>query len=244
MKAIILAAGMSRRLEKLTENKPKCLLEVDNKPILAYQLEALMANGVNNIVIVVGYKGFMIKDFIKKHPIFKDWRVVFIENDEYADSNTSYSWWLAREHIKNEQSIFHLHSDLIFFPALVRKVLEDKRKNIICIDKKIPLNESMEQVILDKENKIIHMDKSNVSGAHGKAVGVAKFSNEAIIYKLDKIKSYVQLKDKNQAFYGIIREAVKDLDYYGLDIGDSFFREVNTTDEYNIALESLRNGRI
>jgi len=236
MKAIILAAGKGSRLKNFTENKPKGLIEVKNKPILAYQLEALKANGIEDILIVIGYKGFMIKDFISKHPIFKDLNVTYIENDEYSCTNTSYSWFLTRNSILNEESILHLHSDLIFFEDLIRKIINSKHENAIYIDKNIQLNESMEQVILDRATgKLIHMDKANVPGAQGKAVGIAKFSKKAISSLSDKIHSYIDIGDKNQAFYGIIRKLIHELDFYGLDLGDSFFREINTVEDYRIA---------
>ena len=55
MKALILAAGVSRRLYPYTYSLPKCLLEVEGKPIIHYQLEALNELGINEITIIVGY---------------------------------------------------------------------------------------------------------------------------------------------------------------------------------------------
>jgi len=232
MKAIILAGGKSSRLKSFTENMPKCLLKVNNKPILEYQLEALIENGITDLVIVIGYKGFMIKEFIDSK--FKFLNVTYIENDDYATTGTSYGWWLARNQIKNEESIIHLNSDLVFFPELLKRLLDYKGENVVCIDKHIQLNDSMEQVMLYGD-RIIFMDKRNIKGAEGKAVGIAKFSNIAINFMINEVEKFMDNGDKNQHFYGMIRIALNYHTFYGLDIDKSFFREVNTIEDYNIA---------
>jgi len=55
-RAIILSAGQGRRLLPLTENTPKCLLPVAGKPVIAWQIDALLANGIEEIVIVAGFQ--------------------------------------------------------------------------------------------------------------------------------------------------------------------------------------------
>ena len=56
MKAIILAAGQSIRLRPITNNTPKCLLKINKKTILAYQIDKLIKNNIREIIIVVGFK--------------------------------------------------------------------------------------------------------------------------------------------------------------------------------------------
>ena len=67
MKALILAAGVSRRLYPQTYNTPKCLLEVGGKPIINYQLEALSELGINDITIIVGYHREMLVESVEKN---------------------------------------------------------------------------------------------------------------------------------------------------------------------------------
>jgi len=232
MKAILLAGGKSSRLKSYTENIPKCLLKVNNKPIIQYQLEALIENNIKDLVIVIGYKGFMIKEFIDSN--YNNLNVTYVANDDYTTTGTAYGWWLARNQIKNEKSIIHLNADLVFLPELIKRVLEHKGDNVICIDKEIELNDSMEQVILNDFDEMLFMDKRNVPKANGKAVGVAKFSNKAINFMLNKIKEHISLEYKNRHFYGMIRLILeeKNFVFHGLEIGNSFFREVNTVEDY------------
>lgn len=231
-KALILAAGIGNRLGEHTKDKPKCLVEVNEKPILEYQLEALIENGINEVVIVLGYKADKIKEFIKRSK-FKDLKIKFIENKEFNSSNSSYSFWLASDEVKDE-SYIHLNCDIIFFSSLLKKLIESKYKNVIVIDKKIKLTDNMEQVHME-DDKIIHMQNTLLEGSVGKATGVGKFSSENIFWIKNRAKDYISKGDKNQNHYGIIREAVKHLNFYGLDAGDEVLFEINSVNDLNNA---------
>jgi choline kinase/predicted kinase len=236
MRAILIAAGMGSRLKHYTDDKPKGLVEVAGKPILGYVLDNLKAAGITDLVVVIGYKKEMIRDFVKNN--FHG-TLNFVESHEYETTNTAYSWWLARDYIKNESKILHLHSDLIYSPRVLKKIIANPHSNCLCIDTRVSLNTSMEQVKLDEKGKMVFMDKAMVPGANGKAVGVAKFSNDAITYMLAKIDEAIEAGDKKIALYSTVRKAVLDLDFYGVDIGYHFFNEINTIEEYNVARARL-----
>ena len=95
MKAIILAAGTASRLRPLTDNTPKCLLNIGERPLLQRSMDALCENGIDEFVIVTGYLHEMIEDFVARtYP--EGIRVTFIHNEVYATTNNIYSLWLAR----------------------------------------------------------------------------------------------------------------------------------------------------
>ena len=71
IKALILAAGSGTRLKHLTKNKPKALVKINGIPILEHQLKILIKNNINEIYIVIGFKGYLIKNYIKKICTFK-----------------------------------------------------------------------------------------------------------------------------------------------------------------------------
>ena len=64
MQAIILAAGMGKRLKSYTKDATKCMVKVNGKTLIEYTIEALTANKIERLVVVVGYKGALLKDFI------------------------------------------------------------------------------------------------------------------------------------------------------------------------------------
>src|SRR3989344_9576902 len=233
MKAIILAAGMGSRVGKHTEDKPKYLLEVRGKPLIDYQFEALIECGVKDIIVVIGYKGELIRKHILSNPKFKELKVNFVENENYNSTGTAYSWWLAREHIRNEDFVIHLHSDLLFFPELIKGLLGDFRKDIMCVDKKIKLDESYAQTIMDERGKMLILDRRNIPNADGKVVmGVSKFSNSTINRLIRDIENCINQGDRKQALYQIMQKTVGEVEYYGFDISDYFLKEVNTIEDY------------
>ena len=234
MKALILAAGKGSRLKSETENKPKALVEVKGKSILQYQLEALSSCEIKDIIIVIGYKGEEIKKFIERNKEkFKDLDVTFIENKDYDKTNSAYSFFLARNEIND--NYIHLNCDIIFFPELLKALINSKYENVIIIDKKVKLTSNMEQVIMNKD-KIIKMRNTLLDGAIGKAVGLAKFSSKNIDWIKKRIEKYINAGDKNQNYYGIIREAVEHLDFHGFDSQNKFVFEINS-------IGDLRLGR-
>ena len=225
-KALILAAGLGSRLLKQTEEKPKALVEINGKPILEYQLESLGKNGIKEVVIVIGYKGEKIKEFLKNK--FKNLNIKFIENKNYASSNSSYSFWLAKDEIKNEPYI-HLNCDIVFFADLIKKLIDSKYDNVIFIDRKVPHGKKREYVLLEGD-KIIEMNRDVVNPI-GQGTGIAKFSPENIKWLIEKIQKYIEDGDKNQTFYNFIREGIYFKNFYGLDSEDSFIKETNTLEE-------------
>ena len=67
MKALILAAGLGSRLKHRTEDRPKALTIVCGKPILSYQIEVLLEEGIRDITIVIGYKGEKIIEYLSSN---------------------------------------------------------------------------------------------------------------------------------------------------------------------------------
>ena len=99
MKAIILAAGLGTRLRPMTENTPKALVQVNQKPLIEYQIEFLKEKGINDIIIIVGYLKEQFDYLKEKYGV----RLVF--NDKYADYNNFYSLYLVKEELANSYVI-------------------------------------------------------------------------------------------------------------------------------------------
>ena len=119
MKAVILTAGSGRRLGDATRGKPKCLVEIDERSILEHQINALEACGFERYLIVVGFRA---GDVIKEAQRIVGDRVEFVYNPIFAESNTSYSLWLA---MNEWQDDFYLLNGDVLFPSEVIFRLQD-----------------------------------------------------------------------------------------------------------------------
>jgi choline kinase len=145
MQAVILASGQGSRLKHLTENLPKCLVSVGGVPILGRILGSLLANGVNNALITTGPFEEKIKNFVKEN--YPSLQVTYINSDKYNQTNAIYSLWLAKDFIE-DQDIILMHSDLIFDPALMAKIV-DSEVSCALVQKSGPVPEKDFKALID-----------------------------------------------------------------------------------------------
>jgi choline kinase len=237
MKALILAAGLGSRLKNKTESLPKALVNVSGKPILSYQIDALLDNKISDIVIVLGKEGHKIINYINWN--YPNINIQFIDNPDYEKSNSSYSFWLAKDQIKSD-SYIHLNCDIIFSSALLGSIIRDKNPNIIAVRTDLKLTDEMENVVI-KEGKIIKMRKKSGEDSMGKAFGLAKFNIESTKMIIEKIEGYIQNGDLNQHCYGMIRELVNEIDYHSFLANEHLLLEVNTQADLILANNRLNN---
>ena len=123
MQAVILAAGIGKRLRPLTEKTPKCLVEVNGKPILINTLENLESRGVDEVVLVVGYLREKVYERIGYR--FGRMKISYVENPDYENTNNVYSVWLARERLDRDTIL--LECDTYFEGALLDVLLNDNQ---------------------------------------------------------------------------------------------------------------------
>lgn len=131
MQAVILAAGMGKRLRELTEHKTKCMIEVNGISLIERALLILDQRNLSQMVIVVGFKSEKLIRFIEtlrlKTPI------IYINNEVYDKTNNIYSLLLAKEYMIQEDSLL-LESDIIFEDAVIDLLLEDPRDTLALVD--------------------------------------------------------------------------------------------------------------
>ena len=113
--ALLLAAGAGTRLQPLTDGCPKCLTEVHGVPIIGRLLSCLVEQGFKRLVVVVGYRGGQIRDYLESHA--SGLAVRFVDCPEYATTNNIYSLWMARERIRAPFVL--IESDLLFDSSLL-----------------------------------------------------------------------------------------------------------------------------
>jgi len=110
--ALLLAAGAGNRLGN---GSPKCLTDVSGTPILGHLISSLVENGFKRLVVIVGYRGQQIKDYLDLHSCGLD--IHYIESPRYESTNNIYSLWLARDHMTDPFLL--IESDLVFDSRLL-----------------------------------------------------------------------------------------------------------------------------
>ena len=132
MQAIILAAGMGKRLKELTSNKTKCMVKVNGVSLIDRMLHQIEKYQLKRIVIVVGYEGQHLMDYIGTLGIKTP--IVFVNNPIYDKTNNIYSLALAKDYLKEDDTLL-FESDLIFEDAVIDELLSDPRETLALVDK-------------------------------------------------------------------------------------------------------------
>ncbi|WP_276948630.1 aminotransferase class I/II-fold pyridoxal phosphate-dependent enzyme [Acetatifactor muris] len=132
MQAVILAAGMGKRLKELTKNNTKCMVRVNGVTLIERMLCQLESCCLTRIVVVIGFEGRKLQEYIDglgiKTPI------VYVKNEIYNKTNNIYSLALAKEFLRREDTLL-LESDLIFEDSVIRELLADTRSTLALVDK-------------------------------------------------------------------------------------------------------------
>lgn len=132
MQGLILAAGMGKRLKELTNNNTKCMVKVNGVTMIERALRILDKKHLSKIIIVVGYKGDNLIQYIKTLNIATP--ICYINNPIYNKTNNIYSLALAKEYLCNEDTLL-LESDLVFEESVIDALLDDKRETLALVDK-------------------------------------------------------------------------------------------------------------
>ena len=132
MQAIILAAGMGKRLKDLTKNNTKCMVKVNGEALIDRTLGQLERLHLSRIVIVVGYEGDKLIDHISTLSIQTP--ICYINNPVYDKTNNIYSLSLAKDYLVKEDTLL-LESDIIFEDDVLRVLVEDPRETLALVDK-------------------------------------------------------------------------------------------------------------
>lgn len=179
MQAIILAAGMGKRLKELTSNATKCMVEVNGVTMIERTLSQLDALNLERIVVVVGYEGQKLMEYIGTLDIQTP--VEYVNNDVYYKTNNIYSLYLAKDYLLEDDTLL-LESDIIFESAVLQRLLDNPYPSLALVAKYESWMDGT-VVTLDEEDNIVgflgkkNFKFSDISNYY-KTVNIYKFGKE------------------------------------------------------------------
>lgn len=132
MKAIILAAGYGHRMRPLSDTIPKTLLTVGGKTIIGRILDGLHDNGIEQAIIVTGYRAEQLQTYLLQE--YSHFRFQFVHNRRFAETNNIYSMALAFEAAPIDDDILLIESDLIYEPSVIRRIIDSPYPNVALVD--------------------------------------------------------------------------------------------------------------
>lgn len=186
MIGVILAAGMAKRLRPLTDEKPKCLLEVGGKTLLQRTVDAMISADVKEFVVVTGYRENMIRKFLTVN--YPQYTVHFIDNPDYEHNNNIFSLWLAMQQLHGSEVLL-MDSDILCDLEAVRRVAQKTTPALAM--QQHELGEEEMKIVVDEAGRITEISKTcSPADAIGESVGIEKMTptyTEAIYQELRKM---------------------------------------------------------
>lgn len=247
MIGVILAAGMARRLHPLTDDKPKCLLKVGERTLLERTVSAMQQAGISEFVVVTGYRGEMIRDFLEKYAqrsISPTLSFTFLHNADYEHNNNIYSLWMAGQVVRGREFLL-MDSDIFCDPSAVVRIAQEPVSALALNRHELGAEEI--KVIVDENFQIKEINKTcNPQDAMGESVGIEKITapfSEALYKELDQMILQESLIDifYERAFERLIPQGFT---FRVIDTTDYFSYELDTPEDFEMAKklmpESLR----
>jgi choline kinase len=179
MKAIIVAAGRGTRMGKFTDEMPKCLIPFGGRPLIEWQLEALAAAGITDVVIVTGYRSDLLEPYGRKR----------VHNERWSTTNMIASLYCAQSEMLYGGPAIVCYSDLVYEPRLVAQVAGHSGDIATGVDRawfdlwrarmEDPFSDA-ESLIVDGRDSIVEIGRRVSPGDRidGRFVGLTKFSAE------------------------------------------------------------------
>ena len=239
MQALLLAAGMGRRLGALTRDQTKCMLELHGRTLLERSLDAVTAAGVDRIVLVVGFGAHGVQDLIGES--YAGVPVTYVMNHDYATTNNIRSLHLARDEFAKDDTLL-LESDLVYDPSIVADLVAHPAPDVAVVAKHRPWMDGT-VVTLDEDHTIERfVPKSSIENdqfhAYYKTVNIYKFSREFIADQyLPFLNAYVHAVGPNEYYEQVLR-VLAGLDHQGLvamPLGSQNWYEIDDLQDFQIA---------
>lgn len=207
MQAIILAAGMGKRLKDLTQNNTKCMVKVNGVTLIDRMLHQIEKQHLSRIVIVVGYEGQKLIDYIATLDIQTP--IVYVNNPIYDKTNNIYSLALAKDWLCKEDTLL-FESDLIFEDAVIDALVKDPRETLALVDKyeswmdgtcvKLSADDDIEAFVPGKKFKFNEID------SYYKTVNIYKFSKHfSETHYVPFLDAYQSALGQNEYYEQVLR---------------------------------------
>lgn len=239
MQAIILAAGMGKRLGEYTKDNTKCMVPVNGTPLIDRLLGQLCKLPLNRVVIVVGYEGKKLMDYLGTER--DGLKIEYVNNPIYDKTNNIYSLALAEKQLQEDDTLL-IESDLIFDDGMFNLLLDNPFPNLALVAKYETWMDGT-MVRIDRENNIVSfVTKAAFSydevGSYYKTVNIYKFSKEFSRTKyVPFLDAYSKAVGNNEYYENVLRiiSFLSKSDLKALPIANEKWYEIDDKQDLDIA---------
>lgn len=233
MQAIIMAAGMGSRLGSLAAGKPKSFAEINGKKLIDYNLRLLEKNGIDDIIIVTGWKCEQFEE-LAKH--LKNVRLVY--NPFYEMVNVLGSFYMGMNLLDDD--FVYLHADTICDPHIFQKLVKMEWDVTLPVDYKICDDEAMK--VRSESGKIVQITKQMPNElADGEFIGMAAFRKKVLPALKENTKQLMKEKAFSDYFESAIQRLIdgKMFDIKAVSTDGAFWAEIDFIEDYEKAAAEM-----
>ena len=230
MQAIILAAGMGKRLGELTKGNTKCMVKVNGTPLIDRVMKQLSRQPLKRVIIVVGYKGKELKEYLGTE--YNGMPIQYIENPIYDKTNNIYSLALAKQEMQEDDTLL-LESDLIFDEAMLDLLVNNPLSNLALVAKYETWMDGT-MVRIDEDNNIVNFIPKAAFRYEDTGKYYKEFSKNKYVPFLD---AYSKAVGNNEYYENVLRiiSFLNSKDLKALPITDEKWYEIDDKQDLDIA---------
>ncbi|RMH38282.1 MAG: phosphocholine cytidylyltransferase family protein [Nitrospirae bacterium] len=183
MKAIILAAGVGKRLQAASGGRPKCLLNIGGRTLLSRHLENLTNLGVTAIALVVGYRREAVQEAVAAES--RAGTVTYVVNEAYERGSIC-SLWAARNEMT--QDVLIMDADVLYHPVILRRLVESPFPSALLVDETVTQT-TEECMVVARDGRIKALTKQVPADCDclGEGVGFLKVARTDVPVLLDAV---------------------------------------------------------
>lgn len=187
MKAIIFAAGVGRRLQGITQGRPKCLIEIGGRTLLSRHVEYLGRLDVRPVVVVVGYAQDRIRQAMEADPFAHEIR--YVVNEQFTRGSIT-SLWAAR--VEMNDDVVLMDADVLYAPTILARLLHSSFPTALLMDETVK-QESEECMIAAKAGRVLTLSKTLPPAYEeaGEGVGFLKVQNQDLPVLLQAVQAHM-----------------------------------------------------
>jgi len=226
MKAIILAAGQGSRLGARTHDRPKCLIEFAGRSLLDRQLDTLAANGVDEAVVVTGFRDDQIEACLARREGGPRVRTLF--NPFFKVADNLGSLFIAREELAGDVLVWN--GDTLVSTELMRRVVGNRRQAGICItiDRKDGYDDDDMKVVVDGGGRLRAIGKRLSDGVNAESIGLLAFRGDGAKRFAAAIEQAMRTSEGTTIWYlRVIHHLAQNSEVWTFDISGEEWGEVD-----------------
>jgi len=227
MQALILASGRGSRLLPLTHSAPKSLTPIHDRTVLEIELNHLLALGIKDIIITVGYFGDKIAAMINQK--YRGENITLVDNPRHCETNYIYSMWLAKSALK-QMDLIVMHGDVVFESRVLEMLINTNSENVVLINKdRPPPEKDFKALVVDNHVKKIGVDVTGENAFF--CPPIYKFSADGFSKWMAVIDKYVSSENVNVYAEEALNEVIGNIDFVPTPYRSEFCMEIDTLED-------------